>query len=88
VVRRDDYLVESQGSEIGVERRVWHDADNDVRILFFYGSSQTKDFQGKTVPEARENLDFFLDRIKIENVVSSFVAYEKNFVSHSGKLIG
>ena len=38
--------------------------------------------------ETRENLNIFVDRIKVRNIVSFFVAYEKNFVPHSGKLIG
>ena len=35
-----------------------------------------------------EDMNLFLNGIKIRDVVSIFVAYEKNLVSHSGKLIG
>ena len=37
--------------------------------------------------ETRENLNVLFDRIKIGYVVSSLVTDEKNFVSHSAKLI-
>ena len=37
--------------------------------------------------ETRENLNILFDRVKIGYVVSSLVTDEKNFVSHSAKLI-
>ena len=38
--------------------------------------------------ETGENLDLFLDRVKVRNVVPFPVAYEKNGVPHSRKLVG
>jgi hypothetical protein len=88
VVRRNDDLVKPQSGQIGIESGIRHDTDNDVRILFFNGTSKAENLQGKIMTKTGENTNALLNRVEIRNFVSFLVAYEKNFVPHSGKLIG
>ena len=88
VVRRNDDLVEPQSGQIGIESGIRHDTDNDVRILFFNGTSKAENLQGKIMTETREDLNTLFNRVKIKDVAPFLVAHEKSLVPHSGKLIG
>jgi hypothetical protein len=88
VVRRNDFLVESQSCQVCVECGIRHDTDDDVGIFLFNGAAKAENLQREKMTKTGENLNFFLDGIKVGNVVPFLVAYEKNGVPHSGKLVG
>jgi hypothetical protein len=88
MVRRNDYLVEPQSGQVCVKRRIRHNPDDNVRILSFNGTPKAENLQGKIMTKTGENTNALINRVEIRNFVSFLVAYEKNFVPHSGKLIG